>query len=123
MSGSLSTIACIPWSLAEAPAGHNGGAGGPFLRPSLCALGQVLKSISHPYVSFKESQTPYWGFPGGSVVKNPPADAGNVGSILGSERAPGVGNGYPLQHSCLGNPMDRGARQAMVQWGGKNSQT
>ena len=52
------------------------------------------------------------GFPGGSVVKTLPfnsGDAENVGLILGSGRPPGVGNGTPLQYSCLGNPMDRGA--------------
>ena len=48
-------------------------------------------------------------FPGGSVVKNLPADAGDVGSILGSGRSPGEGNGNPPQYSCLQNPMDRGA--------------
>ena len=54
------------------------------------------------------------GFPGGSVVKNPPADAGDVGSIPGSGRFPGEGHGYPLQYSCLGNPMDRGAWRATI---------
>ena len=53
-------------------------------------------------------------FPGGSVVKNPPAHAGNVGSISGSGKSPGEGNGNPLQYSYLGNPMDRGAWQATV---------
>ena len=51
------------------------------------------------------------GFPGSSVVKNLPAnarDTGDAGSIPGSERSPGVGNGNPLQYCCLGNPMDRG---------------
>ena len=43
------------------------------------------------------------------MVKNPPASAGNVGSILGSGRSPGGGNVNPLQYSCLGIPMDRGA--------------
>ena len=42
------------------------------------------------------------------VVKNLPANAGDVGSILGLERSPGEGNGNPLQYSCPGNPMDRG---------------
>ena len=51
----------------------------------------------------------HMGFPGGSVVKNPPANAGDVGSIPGLGRSHGEGNGHPLQHSCLGNPMDRGA--------------
>ena len=52
------------------------------------------------------------GFPSGTGVKNPPADAGDtrdVGSIPGSGRFPGVGNGNPLQYSCLKNPIDRGA--------------
>ena len=40
-------------------------------------------------------------FPGGAVVKNPPADAGDMGSIPGSGRSPGEGNGHPLQYSCL----------------------
>ena len=48
------------------------------------------------------------GFPGGSVVKNPPASAGDEGSIPGSGKSPGEGNGNPLRYSCLGNPMDRG---------------
>ena len=38
----------------------------------------------------------HWGFPGGSVVKNPPANAGDAGLISGSERSPGEGNGNPL---------------------------
>ena len=43
------------------------------------------------------------------MVKNPPADAGEAGSIPGSGRSPGRGNGYPLQSSCLENPMNREA--------------
>ena len=52
------------------------------------------------------------GFPIGSVVKNPPTNAADVrdaGSIPGSGRFPGEGNGNPLQYCCLENPMDRGA--------------
>ena len=41
------------------------------------------------------------------VVKNPPANAGDIGLILGSGRSPRVGNGNPLQYSCLENPMDK----------------
>ena len=52
-----------------------------------------------------------WGFPGGSVVNNPPARGGDVDLISGSRRSPGEGNGNPLQHSYLGNPMDGGAWQ------------
>ena len=55
-----------------------------------------------------------WGFPGGSMVKNLPANAGDSGSIPGLGRSPGEGNGNPLQYSCLGNPMDRGVWQATV---------
>ena len=54
------------------------------------------------------------GLPGGSVMKNPQANAGDTGSIPGSERSPGEENGNPLQCSCLGKPMDRGARWATV---------
>ena len=52
------------------------------------------------------------GLPGGSVVKNPPANAGDSGLIIGLARYPGDGNGNSLQYSCLENPMDRGAWQA-----------
>ena len=45
------------------------------------------------------------GFPGGSVVKNTPANEGDIGSIPGLGRCPGEGNGNPLQYSCLRNPM------------------
>ena len=51
------------------------------------------------------------------VVKNPPANAGDLrdtGSIPGLERSPGGGNGNPLQYSCLENPMDRGAWWATI---------
>ena len=54
------------------------------------------------------------GFPGGSVIKNSPANIRDMGSIPGSRRAPGKGNGNPLQYSCLGNPKDRGASQTTV---------
>jgi len=49
------------------------------------------------------------GYPGGSVVKNPPANMGDSGLIPGSGGTPGEGNGNPLQYSCLGNAMGRGA--------------
>ena len=54
------------------------------------------------------------GFPGGSVEKNPTANAGDLGLIPGLERSPGEGNGNQFQYSHLGNPMDRGACQAIV---------
>ena len=54
------------------------------------------------------------GFFGGSVVKNLPANTGDLGLIPGWGRSPGEGNGNPFQYSCLGNFMDRGAWQAAV---------
>ena len=65
------------------------------------------------------------GFPGGTVVKNLPANAGDaedMGSIPVSGRSPGEGNGNPLQYSCLENLMDGGAWQTTIQ-GIANSQT
>ena len=60
-----------------------------------------------------ESVLVRWGsFPGGSVVKNPPAHIGNTrdaSSIPGSGRSPGGGKGNPFQYSCLKNSMDRGS--------------
>ena len=54
------------------------------------------------------------GFPGDSVVKNPPANAGDMGSTSGLRRSPREVNGYPLQYSCLENPTDRVAWWATV---------
>ena len=56
------------------------------------------KQISYIYT--------YMGFPGGSEVKASASNAGDLGSILGSGRSPGEGNGNALQYSCLENPMD-----------------
>ena len=66
----------------------------------------MLSSYMHKYVYTG-------GFPGDSVVKNLPAKQ-EMGSVLGSGRSPGQGNGNPLQYSCLGNLMDRGAWWATV---------
>ena len=54
------------------------------------------------------------GFPGGSDGKESTCNIGNPGLIPVSGRSFGEGNGYPVQHSCLENPTDRGARQATV---------
>ena len=56
----------------------------------------------------------YFGFLGGLVVRNPPASAGDRDSIPVSGRCSREGNGNPLQYSCLGNPMGRGAWQTKV---------
>ena len=55
------------------------------------------------------------------MVKKPPANAGEIGSIPGLGRTLGVGNGNPLQCSCLGNPMDTGAWRATVHGVSKES--
>ena len=55
------------------------------------------------------------------MVENPPANAGDVGSMPAMGRSPGEGNGFPFQYSCLGNCMDRGAWQATVHEAAKES--
>ena len=65
-------------------------------------------------------------FPGGSEVKASACNAGDLGSIPGSGRSSGEGNGNPLQNSCLGNPRDRGAWRSWADyspWGRKESDT
>ena len=57
----------------------------------------------------KQARADYWGFPGVSDGKESACNAGDPGLIPGLGRSPGEGNGNPLQHPCLGNPMDRGA--------------
>ena len=62
-------------------------------------------------------------FPGDSVVKNPPTNAGDAGLIPGLGRSPGGGSGSPLQYSCLENPMDRGIWRAAVHGVTKSNMT
>ena len=59
-------------------------------------------------------------FPGGSEVKASACNAGDMGSVPGSGRSPGEGNGNPLQYSCLENPMTRGGWWATVRVVAKN---
>ena len=63
------------------------------------------------------------GFPGGSEVKASACNAGDLGSIPGSGRSPGEGNGNPLQYSCLENPMDGGAWWATLVHGVAKNRT
>ena len=67
--------------------------------------------------------TAFQGFPGGIVVKNLTAKAGDMGSIPGSGRSLAEGNGNPLQHSCLENPMDREVWWATIHGVAKESNT
>ena len=77
--------------------------------PVLVELAEVkpLNSDGQQHVSVCVNS--FIGFPGGSEVKASACNIGDPGSIPGSGRSPGEGNGNPLQYSCLENPMDRGA--------------
>ena len=74
----------------------------------------AVHRVRKNWTRLKGLSTCVFGFPSGSVVKNPPANTGDLGSIPGSGRSPGERNGYPLQYSCLENSMDRGTWQATV---------
>ena len=89
--------------------------------PNITVRKTSLSSLALDSLLLPHSQ----GFPGGSAVKNLPANSGNTGGmglIPGSGRSPGVRSGKALQYSCLGNPMDRGAWRAAVR-GVTESQT
>ena len=73
--------------------------------------GKQFESASCPHDIWLEGEG---SFPGGSVVKNLPANAGDTSLMPGSERAPGRRYGNPLWYSFLGNPLERGAWQASV---------
>ena len=64
--------------------------------------------------AFKLPYTPLWRFPGGSDGTESACNAGDLGSVPGSRRSPGGGNGNPLQYSCLEDLVDRGAWQAIA---------
>ena len=69
------------------------------------------------YCYFVHLQSLWWASLVALVVKSPSTNVGDirdVGSIPGWGRSPGEGNGNPLQYSCLGSPMDRGAWRAIV---------
>ena len=78
------------------------------------APGDLLKVTAWNRYLFSRHYSRDRGFPGGVMVKNLPAKAGNVGLTLGSGRSPGERSGNPLQCSHLENPMDRRAWQAAV---------
>ena len=83
-------------------------------------MGRRKRTFPADDCAFKErfgNRKPKLGFPGGVVIKNLPASAGDIrdaGSIPGLGRFPGEGNGNPLQYPCLENFTDRGAWWAMV---------
>ena len=70
---------------------------------------EITRHIPRTPVSLVSASENNGGFPGGSDLKTSACSAGDPGSILGSGQSPGEGNGHPLQHSCLENPMVGGA--------------
>ena len=91
--------------------------GGGWQAPPLQALSKKPVVITFPqnrnqWVTLGIAEASSEGFLGGSVVKNPPANAGDCGCNPWVGKTPQRSN--PLQYSCLGNPMDRGAWQATV---------
>ena len=74
-------------------------------------IGGIFTEINWKQIPKKQNiqKFEYSGFPGGSVIKNQSANAGDMDSIHDPGRSPGGGNGNSLQYSCLGNPMDKGA--------------
>ena len=70
---------------------------------------------------FSVALYPCWAFLVAQMVKNLPANAGDLGPIPRSGRSPGEGTGNPLQYSCQENPMDRGAWWTIVPWSHKES--
>ena len=73
----------------------------------------IVHMSSFPYIQFWFMYFYFWCFPGGSVVKDLSANVGDKASVPELGRSPGEGNGNPLQYSCLGKPVDRGARLAI----------
>ena len=78
-------------------------------------MSKVIESVIKISLQNKSSGLDdFYCFPGGSEVKASACNVGDLGSISGSGRSPGEGNGHPLQYSCLENPMDGGAWWATV---------
>ena len=75
---------------------------------------QVISIIKELFVHIRKPLLHKLVFPGGSVVKNLPVNAGDVSLIPGSGRSLGVENGNPLQYACLGSLMNRGTWQTAV---------
>ena len=81
-----------------------------FLVKNLCSQLSLVCTPQNIYMRVDD----FLDLPGGSAVKNPPANGGDKSLTPGSGRCPGEGNGSPLQYSCLKNPMDRGAWWAVT---------
>ena len=91
--------------------------GNPMNRGMWWAAVHGLQRVGHDLATEQQQSNCQWGFPGGTAVKNPHANAGDAresGLILGWEDPAREGTSNPLQYSCLGNPMNRGAWWAIV---------
>ena len=77
----------------------------------------AVYGVAQSRTRLKRQQQQQQDFPGGSAVKNPPANTGDVGLIPGSGRSPGEENGNTLHYSCLRNPMDRETMAGSNPWG------
>ena len=88
------------WLSSRSPKGELNELDLHFLLVFFNNLSRIISSTSYSLFPFNTS------FAGGSVVKNPPTNVGDVGSIPGSGRSPGERNGKPFQYSCLENPMN-----------------
>ena len=75
----------------------------------MCRFDKHIYCKVIPTIKLINTPSPHRGFPGGSDSKAYACNAGDPGAIPGLGRSPGEGNGNPLQHSCLENPMDGGA--------------
>ena len=87
--------------------------------PGILSGDQQGQNYLHIYITVFIAMS----FPGSSAGKQSACNAGNPGSIPGLGRSPGEGNGYPLQYSCLENPMDREAWRATQSMGSAKSRT
>ena len=95
--------------------GFNWKKGGKYLKKKFCDIPEKNRTwICHSSSTVYTALTLYLGFPGGSDSKESVCNAGDTDLIPGLGRSPGVGNGNPLQYSCLENSMDREAWRATV---------
>ena len=106
-----------PWSGNKDPLTMNCGQKRKRKNKKCIFLGLTLRLSGSSSLAIRPKYS-ILGFPSGSAGNNPPDSAGHSGSIPGWGRSPGEGNDNPLQYSCLGNPMDRGAWLASP-WGHK----
>ena len=104
----------VQQSMGSQRAGHNWVTGLNWIERTSCEMPGWMKHKLGSRLLGGISITSDKGFPSGAEVKASACNVGDLGSIPGSGRSPGEGNGNPLQYSCLKNPVDRGAWWATV---------